>query len=293
MEQVTPVSNLWLAALAAAVVFEILFPLTLALVVRRRFGVSWRYFLYGALIFFLFQLVSRVPAVQVIQSFIQGQLLASTGFLVAWLAILSITAGLFEEVGRYIGYRWLMRREAKTWAKALMFGLGHGGLESMLLVGGLSLLTLVNLIALSSMNLQNLPEQQRTLVSQQLAAIAAQPAWTPLIGAYERFWTIGIQVAFSVIVLQVFRSGRLYWLWVAIIGHALVDFITVSAASLLPLPGMAKLLMPEGIVTVFGIIALWIIWRFREVPLSTTAEARDLGLVANGTRVGAEEKNAQ
>src|SRR5689334_5926286 len=41
----------------------------------------------------------------------------------------AVTAGLFEEVGRYVGYRFFMRREPKTWSKAVMFGLGHEGLD--------------------------------------------------------------------------------------------------------------------------------------------------------------------
>jgi uncharacterized membrane protein YhfC len=264
MDQVFQLRTGWLAASIAAVFFEIFFPLVLALVVRRRLGIPWRYFLYGALIFFLFQLITRVPAVLVIQNLIQPQLQASRIFLFAWVVILSLTAGLFEEGGRYIGYRWLMGREDKTWSKALMYGLGHGGLESMLLVGGLSVVTLINLVVLSTMNLQTLPEQQRALVTQQLAQISGLPDWIPLVGAYERLLAITIQVALSVMVLQVFRRGNLSWLWLAILGHALVDFVPTGLSAMLQLPGMLSIFVPEGIVTVFGVIALWIIWKLRD-----------------------------
>lgn len=264
MSQAFPVSIGWMAALVAAILFEILFPLLLGFIVWRRFGVSWRYFLYGALIFFLFQLVTRVPAVLVIQNLIQPQLQASRPFLLIWLVILSFTAGLFEEGGRYIGYRWLMRGETKTWSKGVMFGLGHGGLESMLFVGGLSILTLVNLVALSAMNLQVLPEAQRNLVTQQLAQIAAQPVWMPLLAAYERFWTIAIQVGLSVMVLQVFVRGSLRWLWLAILAHMLVDLIPTSLPSFVKLPALQTALLSEGVITLCGLIALWVIWRLRE-----------------------------
>ncbi len=119
-----------IAMTVLAVLIEIALPLVLAFVARRRLGVSWRYFGYGALIFFLFQLISRVPIVQLVQGLIQPQLAASFSLQVAWVAILSLTAGLCEEIGRYVGYRWLMRGEERTWSKALMYGLGHGGLES-------------------------------------------------------------------------------------------------------------------------------------------------------------------
>jgi len=43
-----------------------------------------------------------------------------------------------------------MHREAKTWSKGVMYGIGHGGLESMLLIGGLALATLINMQVLAS-----------------------------------------------------------------------------------------------------------------------------------------------
>ncbi|HEU5101844.1 MAG TPA: hypothetical protein VFU22_22640, partial [Roseiflexaceae bacterium] len=60
MNQPVQISNGWIAAGIAAIVFDILYPLALGLYVRTRLGVSWRYFGYGALIFVLFQLISRV-----------------------------------------------------------------------------------------------------------------------------------------------------------------------------------------------------------------------------------------
>lgn len=256
----------WVVALVVAIVFDILYPLVLAVIARRRLSVSWRYFAYGALIFFLFQLMSRVPIVIVIQRAIAPQLQASPVFLYSWLGILALTAGLFEEVGRYVGYRWLMRREEKTWNKAVMYGLGHGGLESALLVGGSGLLTLINLLVLSSIGLNVIPPAQRVVVVQQLAAINAQPAWFPLLGAWERLWTVPVQVALSVLVLQVFRRGNISWLWLAILAHTVVDFVTIGVLQLLGPSKISTSLLVELIVAVFGVIALWVIWALRDKP---------------------------
>ncbi len=193
----------WVAAYIIAIAFVILYPLVLAVVAHRRLKVSWKYFAYGVLIFFVFQLITRVPAVIVIQAAITPRLEASPALLYTWLAILVLTAGLFEEVGRYVAFRWLMRREEKTWNKAVMYGLGHGGLESILLVGGLALVNLISIIALSSIGLSSIPLAQRAQAAQQLAAIAAQPVWFPLLAAWERLWTVPVQIALSVLVLQV------------------------------------------------------------------------------------------
>jgi uncharacterized membrane protein YhfC len=264
MEPLFQLSAARIAITIAAILFEIALPLALALVARRRLGVGWRYFGYGALIFFLFQLISRVPAVQVAQALLAPQLRESFALQIAWVAILSLTAGLFEEIGRYVGYRWLMRREQKTWSKAVMYGLGHGGLESMLLVAGLTLIGLVNLLILPSV-IGTLPAEQRALVEQQLAAVRGQPDWLPLLGAWERLWAIIFHVAMSVVVLQVFRRG-IGWLWLAILAHTMLNFLAVGLPLLLGLQGTIALLVPEAIVTVAGVASLWAIWALRDPP---------------------------
>lgn len=256
----------WVAAEIVAIGFMLLYPLALALTARTRLGVSWRYFGFGALIFLLFQILTRIPLITVVGAVFGKRIQASPVLLWSWFAVLVVTAGLFEEVGRYIGYRWLMRREDKTWNKAVMYGLGHGGLESMLLVAGLGLLSLVNLFALSAMGLDKIPAAQRPQVAHQLATIAAQPDWLPLLGAWERLWALPIQVALSVLVLQVFRRGNIGWLWLAVTAHAVVDGASVGAAQLLGADKLSTILVSEGIVTVFGLIAIWVIFALRQRP---------------------------
>ncbi len=235
-----------IAATIAAALIEILLPLALALIAWRRLGVGWRYFGFGALIFLLFQLLTRVPIVQIVQS-------------------------------RYVGYRWLMRREEKTWPKAIMYGLGHGGLESMLLVGGLVLLGLINMLALSAVDLNTLPisAEQRAQLAAQLAAVSAQPAWLPLVGAWERLWSIAFHVAMSVVVLQVFRRGSLRWLWLAIAAHALVDFVAAGIPALAGLKGTAAIVAPELFITLTGLAGLWAIWALRDRPEDAGASPSD------------------
>jgi len=249
---------------ALAVVFVIGYPLALGVIVHKKLAVGWNYFWFGALVFLVSQLLTRTPIVTVLQATVLTRLLlTSTAFTWIWLLLLAISAGLFEEVGRYAGYRLLLRREPKTWAKAVMFGLGHGGLESIVVVGGQIVLTAINTIMLSTIDVSTLPAAQRQGVLQLFAAINAEPFWLPLLAAWERLWTIPLQVALAVMVVQVFRRQQMRWLWLAILFHALVDFV----AGALPQAfghSLAITLLVEGIVCVFGLISAWIIWRLRE-----------------------------
>jgi uncharacterized membrane protein YhfC len=102
---------------AMAVVFVIGYPLALGVIVRKKLAVGWKYFWFGALVFLVFQLLTRTPLMTVLKRLP----LTSTAFTWIWLVILALSARLSEEVGRSVGYRLLLR---KTWAKAVMFGLG-------------------------------------------------------------------------------------------------------------------------------------------------------------------------
>jgi len=75
-----------------SLVFIVAYPLVLAVIAHRKLHVGWRYFAYGAIVFFVFQLATRVPAVQLIQAALADQLKASPTLTWAWLAVLALTA---------------------------------------------------------------------------------------------------------------------------------------------------------------------------------------------------------
>ncbi len=267
----------WLIGLTIASIFAILYPFVLAMIARIRLEVRWRYFWYGTLVFLVFQLLTRVPAVIALNAVFTSQLKASAGFRFTWYVLLALTAGLFEEVGRYVGYRVFMRHEEKTWSKAVMYGIGHGGIESIVLIGVLGLLSLANILVTSSLNLNALTPSQHTTVIQQFVTLNAQPVWFPLLGAWERLWTLPVHIALSVMVLQVFRRNNINWLWLAIFAHAIVDFTSVEIVQMLGTSTTASVIT-EGVIALFGIIAVLVIWRLRDtsnVPnVAQTVEAK-------------------
>ena len=176
--QLPHVSAGFLISLGIATAFEILLPLALALYVSRRLHVRWRYFWYGVAVFAAVQLFTRVPLVYVLNNVLASQLKSSQTFLWTWLLMLALTAGLFEEVGRYFGYRIFMGKEEKTWPKGVMYGIGHGGLESIVLVGLLSwAFSLLNILVIQSLDITKLPATQQATLHDQFATLAAQPAW--------------------------------------------------------------------------------------------------------------------
>jgi uncharacterized membrane protein YhfC len=262
----------WIAATVAAIVIQIVLPLVLGVIVQRRLEVGWRYFAYGMLVFFVFQIITRLPANQAIQVLIGASLTPSSPLLWAWLFVTSFTAGLFEEVGRWVGYRWLMRPPERRWNVGVMYGLGHGGIESMLLIAGLGVLSLVGLLALSAADLNQLPEEQRAAVAAQLSVLATQPAWLPLLGAWERACTLAVHVSLSVTVLQAFQRGSLLWLWLAIALHTTANVIATGLLTLLGPTQASSAVITEVVV---GLMALAALWWTRHLRTQETGDRRE------------------
>lgn len=88
--------------------------------------------LIGAAGFFVTQILIRIPILTALQS--QSWFLSfAENHLFLYAFTLGFTAGLFELAGRYAAAK-LMRKNL-TCKRSLAAGLGHGGIEAMLLIG--------------------------------------------------------------------------------------------------------------------------------------------------------------
>jgi uncharacterized membrane protein YhfC len=247
-----------IASFVVAIAFDVLMPVAAVLWARRRLGVAWKVVAVGALAFALSQLFTRVPATQVAQYFLRDTLRASALALNLWLVFLSLTAGLLEETARLLAFKHPLK-DFRRWKDAVGFGLGHGGLESALLIAGLALIGLINAMVLTRMDLSTLPltpeqlEQVRTAKVQ----VAALRWWEPLLGAYERVGALVLHVALSVLVLQRFVRDQRRWYWLAVGLHALANQSTVMMMR------AAGPVAAQGTLTLFALVSLWVILRLR------------------------------
>ncbi|MBV9257497.1 MAG: YhfC family intramembrane metalloprotease [Ktedonobacteraceae bacterium] len=261
MSSMLHVSPALLVMVVVATIFVVVLPFILGGIAHKKLAVGWKYFWFGALVMLVAQPLTRVPLIDLLHTVLAPLLSTSIAFTWIWLVIQAVTAGLFEEVGRYVGYRLFMRREPKTWAKAVMYGIGHEGLESVLLGGGLQIvLPLLGAVIFSSINLNSLPIAQRQAAIQQIAFVNAVPVWSPLLIAWGRLWSFPLQVALSVMVLQVFRQRQMRWLVLAILFHTLIDFLTLALPQAFGQSTAIQLVI-NGMLCGFGLLGVWIIWR--------------------------------
>lgn len=245
--------------LSVSAALALLGPLVVAYVLWRRLQAPALAWLIGAGTFFVSQVVLRLPWQIPLGIWISKQQ-PGEAVMWAWLVASAFTAGLFEETGRWVAYRFVWK--GRTATGGLMLGAGHGGFESMLLVGLNLAVSAVLYVALSQGVTLGLPEDALSVVRTQFAQLT--PALT-LAGGIERLSSMVVHCGLSVLVLQAFTRGSSRWLWLAIAFHTVSNVAGVGASKGLGVwPG-------EAVIALFALAAL--AWTVRWVRDDRRARA--------------------
>lgn len=200
----------------------LLFPIILMVIARKHYKAGILPCLVGAVTFFLFALVLRPLFLQVL-----NQSAAFTGFIAPrWWAIGlygGLAAGIFEETGRLLAFL-LLRRKYNTLGGALSYGIGHGGIEAILLC----LFPMINNVVYSVIINTSGIEAFLMLLKGQDAVASALTGTAPymfLAAGLERVVAICFHIAASVLVWLA-ATGRGPWglFLLAILFHVMVNF---------------------------------------------------------------------
>jgi uncharacterized membrane protein YhfC len=260
-----PVPIRWLTVIVALLVdvpIMLFLPVYLGYRIKKRYGVSWMFWAAGAGAFIASQVV-HLPLNWALGLLGKPKLL---GLLpLPWLALAAgLSAGLCEELARFVTVRFVLRKARRTWQEALQLGAGHGGVEAMIL--GLLALTQIGamvFLSLFSPAKLGVPPEQMGAVDAARDAFWLMPPWTVAIGGLERLSAMSIHVACSVLVVRGVARRQPLWLLAAIGLHTLVDGLSVW------LVATAGIGATEVSVGVIAILALVMVWALREpTPVS-------------------------
>ena len=247
-------------AYAIVVTLMLITPVLLAIALRRRFRAPWLLWTAGALAFFLSQVyhlplnnwLSRIGLI--------GPITPDAPDLWRTALVLGLSAGLCEGLMRLVAF-WLLNRRGlvERWSGAIMVGLGHGGLEAMIL-GAMAALSVSALLALRGTDLSalGLPADQLAALQSQLAALVRSPLSAAL-PFLERLLALSFHVAASLLVWLAFRRRNVLYALAAILYHAAFDGLTVYLSQFVTNPWLL-----EGIVLALALPGLaFIAWSYR------------------------------
>ncbi|HTX89849.1 MAG TPA: YhfC family glutamic-type intramembrane protease [Anaerolineales bacterium] len=234
-------------------------PIGLGIFLTRKFHLDWRLWWIGAATFVLSQL-GHIPFNLLVSPLFNQYFFIALP--VVWQRVinavfLGLSAGFFEEFFRYGMYRW-WAKDARSWRKGLLAGAGHGGAEAIIL-GGITLYAFIQLATLRNADLSHLvPASQLAAAQQQVHSYWTMPWAASLLGALERFFTIPIQVSFAVLVLQTFTRKQWYWVWLAVLYHALIDATAVIVPAYIPGAWV------EAFVAFYALVSVVLIFTLRQ-----------------------------
>ncbi|MGL5417239.1 MAG: YhfC family glutamic-type intramembrane protease [Clostridium sp.] len=203
------------------------------IVITRKKGYSLRPVFIGIITFVVSQMILRIPII----NFLFGKSLMSFTNPILYLAILSFSAGVFEECGRRV-FIGTMLKENRMFRDGISFGIGHAGIEAILFVGLNSLFILFGVITGSL-------EIPMGLTSLNI-----------FLGTVERVFAGGLHIALTLLILYGINKKLRYTVPLAIILHGIANFGAVLA--------MPNVLLAEGYLFIVFIIAVLYIVKIKE-----------------------------
>ena len=224
-----PVPILSIVGMIVALLIGVLLPVVLLVVWRKVSGAGVLHAVLGFGVFITFALILERLTHQLILG-VTGDAITGNVWLYALYG--GLAAGLFEETGRYLAMRFLMEKKgALTRENAVMYGIGHGGAESILILGLSMVSNLSMTVMLNAGGLENIlamvPEDMRDAYYQQISGLWTTPSGNFFLAALERISAVALHICLSYLVYRVVKGRKLAFFLFAILIHAGVDAMTV------------------------------------------------------------------
>ena len=206
--ELNTISGLAIAGVICSVVLSMGVPIALFIAGRVKLKARISSFFIGAGTYLLFaMLLEQQLHVLVIQ--FCGLNAQSRPWL--YYVYAALAAAVFEETGRLIAMKFWMKKWL-DFPNALMYGIGHGGVEA-ILIGGLSgISNLVSMLMINSGAMQNtlaaLPAESANQTVSQLSALWTTPAPLFFVSGIERISAIILHIGLSLLIYRTVKAGK-------------------------------------------------------------------------------------
>ena len=253
------VSSVSIAMMALCAVLGAAIPVALGWWLIKKYNAKLTTMLLGAAAFFIAALVLESLVHQLVLNGPHGATIKENTLYYALYG--GLMAGLFEETARFLVMKFFMKkREPDTTVPGVAYGVGHGGMEVLMVFAMAMISNIVMSLLINSGQADTLiaktPEASQAALQAQFDQLAAATPGSFLIGVWERISALVLQIALSVIVWTGVRKGG-KWLWLyplAILLHAAVD------GCLVPLTKSVGMVPIEIIVSCEAIAVAALAW---------------------------------
>lgn len=248
------VSGAAMAGMVFSAVIAIGLPVFLLILTKKKLGAKVLFAWYGAAIFVLFALI--------LEQLLHSVMLKAAGDVLnsnIWLYALygGLAAALFEETGRFVTMKFWMKKELSR-ENAIMYGVGHGGVEAIMIVGVTCINNLVTSFLINSGQLeQSLASIEdgagKELALQSLSVLWTTPGYQFFLAGVERISAIALQICLSYLVYRAVKQGKKLFFGMAFLIHFLVDALTVILSNMVSIVVLEIVLLAA-----VAALALWV-----------------------------------
>lgn len=250
--EIGTVSTLSMAGIVVSLLISVGLPIGLCIFLWKKKGAHLNSFLVGCATF--------IVAAMVLEQLLHAVVISVAGEVIAgniWLYALygGFAAALFEETGRYIAMKRFIKGKLDR-ENALMYGVGHGGAEAILLIGMSYINNLMTAVMINGGGVEKSLAQMGATAEQQkatlesISALWTTPSYQFFLSGVERVMAIALQMAFSVLVYKAIKSGEKKFLAAAYASHFLLNTISVVATNFLPIWAVELVILAMTILVV-------------------------------------------
>jgi uncharacterized membrane protein YhfC len=217
-------------AIVVALLITIVLPLVAGFLLNKRTGVAWRVVSYGALGYFITQVLMTLIFSGFTALVNNGILNISDQAFANWQLVLSILIGaVIGVLIRWAGMKFI-KEDLTTLKAAYGIGVGYGGVESVLLVGLPLLTTFISMVG----NI-DIDPQTTTLdpeIVRQIEELWQVNPLIPLAGSLERISAFVMHIAVTILILQFFKRNKPIWLAAAIGLELLMNGLVIGLSQI-------------------------------------------------------------
>lgn len=252
MDMIGEVSTVAITGIIFSAVIAIGLPVVLLILVKVKLHTGIADAGIGALTFVLFALVLE----QILHG-IMLKLLGETLTKNIWLFAVygGLAAGVFEETGRFVAMKFWMKKSLSK-ESSVMYGVGHGGIEAILIVGFTCISNLVTALMINSGQIESAfstieDGAGRETALQGLSVLWTTPGYQFFLAGVERISAVTLHICLSYLVYRAIKYGMKKYYFLAVGIHFLVDALTVLLSNYTPLVILeAVLLIMIGVLAV-------------------------------------------
>ncbi|PEA77228.1 YhfC family glutamic-type intramembrane protease [Bacillus wiedmannii] len=182
-------------------------------------------YMLGVLAFVVSQILIRIPILNYVNGTCTDFQMFSVMQPVLFVMLLSLLAGIFEEIARFISMRYFMKQ--RDWQSGFLFGAGHGGIEAVLIVG--------------------IP-----VISLLFSQTVIQNGDSYYFGGIERIFAMVLHIGLSFIILQAVVQKKFRYVVYAILIHGTAN--ALAGIISLYVPGKSGIIMSEVSIAICALL---------------------------------------